>query len=248
VIVTGGGSGLGFEIARAFGRAGGRVVISGRRKEMLERARDVLGEEGIEVLIEPGSVADVDDVRRLISRTTSELGPIDVVVNNAGVAPEAPLLETTDEQWDEVMDANLRGVFLVTREAARTMVGAGRGGVILMTSSINSIRPRSPGIPYSVSKVGVDALVKGFARELAPHHIRVCSVQPGFINTPMAWDYFPNREAFKAWQAEHAKKVPLGRHAQPEDIAPAFVFLASTAASYITGAHLLVDGGLLTVA
>jgi NAD(P)-dependent dehydrogenase (short-subunit alcohol dehydrogenase family) len=155
------------------------------------------------------------------------------------------LLETSDEEWDATLDVDLKGVFLLTREAAKSMVAAGTGGVVLVTSSISAIRPGSFGA-YGVAKAAVDALVDGFARELAPHAIRVCAVQPGYINTPMAWNFFPTMEAFEAWEVEQAASIPLGRLAQPEDVAASFVFLASEQASYITGTHLLVDGGWVT--
>jgi 3-oxoacyl-[acyl-carrier protein] reductase len=245
VVVTGGGSGLGFAIARAFARLGDVVVINGRTLATLERAQKQLRTEGLEVLVQPGSVANIVDVRLLVARTIEEVGPIDVLVNNAGIVRETPLLETSDEQWDATLDTNLKGVFLLTREAAKAMVASGKGGVVLITSSIAAIRPESSGV-YGVSKAAVDALVRGFALELAPHAIRVCAVQPGYMNTPMAWNLFPSKEAFEAWEAEHVGSIPLGRHAEPEDIASSFVFLASEQASYITGSHLLVDGGFLT--
>jgi NAD(P)-dependent dehydrogenase (short-subunit alcohol dehydrogenase family) len=243
VLVTGGSTGIGLAVARRFGQAGDRVMITGRTSSTLEQARSELLDEGAVVLAEPASVSNLDDVRRVVHRTVQEFGSIDVLVNNAGVGPEAPVLETTETAWDEINDTNLKGAFLMTWEAGRTMVDARRGGVILFTSSINAIAPEPPAVVYSASKAAVDVIVKGLAVELAPHSIRVCGVNPGYIETPMLQKVYGDDETYETWVHDRQQAVPMRRLGYPSEVAEAFYFLASDEASYITGTNLVVDGG-----
>jgi NAD(P)-dependent dehydrogenase (short-subunit alcohol dehydrogenase family) len=243
VIVTGGSTGIGLAIARRFGQEGARVLITGRNASTLEQARADLATEGIDALAEPASVADAVDVQRVVERAVTEFGSVDVLINNAGVGPEAPVLETTEEMWDALNDTNLKGVFLMSREVGRVMVKGGTGGVILVTSSINAIVPESPAVVYSATKAAVDVFVKGLAVELAPFRIRVCGVNPGYIQTPLLRKVYSDDDTYESWVKDRTAAVPMKRFGEPGEVAAAFYFLASDEASYITGTSLVVDGG-----
>jgi glucose 1-dehydrogenase len=245
VIVTGGSTGIGLEVARRFGAGGDRVLITGRTQETLEAARRELEGQGLEVAAFRGSVASAEDVGRVMDAAIDAFGGVDVLVNNAGIGPESPILETGEERWDEIYATNVRGAFLMSREAARFMVGQGRAGTLLFTSSLNSLRPAAGAVAYSSSKAALDSLVKGLALELAPHGIRVCGVNPGYIETPMLRKVYDTDDAYEAWVRDRTGRVPIGRLGQPQEIAAAFWFLASADASYITGTTLVVDGGRL---
>jgi glucose 1-dehydrogenase len=245
VVVTGGSTGIGLETARRFGQGGDGVVITGRTAATLEEGRRELERAGIEVAVVHGSVGRPEDVRRVIDTAVERFGGVDVLVNNAGAGPESPIVDTADETWDDIYATNVRGPFLMSREVARTMIDQGRGGSILFTSSINALRPTPPAVAYSSAKASLDAFIKGLAVELAPHGIRVCGVNPGYIDTPMLQKVYATPESFDAWVADRTERVPLGRFGRPEEIAAAFWFLASSEASYITGTSLVVDGGRL---
>jgi glucose 1-dehydrogenase len=245
VVVTGGSTGIGLETARRFGQGGDRVVITGRTEATLEEGRRELERAGVEVAAVQGSVGRAEDVRRVIDTAVERFGGIDVLVNNAGVGPESRILDTSEGTWDDIYATNVRGPFLMSREVARTMIDQGRGGSILFTSSINALRPTSPAVAYSSAKASLEALIRGLAVELAPHGIRVCGVNPGYIETPMLRKVYPTAESFETWLSDRTTRVPLGRLGRPEEIAAAFWFLASSDASYITGTSLVVDGGRL---
>ena len=245
VVVTGGSTGIGYEVARRFGQAGDRVMITARTEENLHTARQQLAKEGIDVMTAVASVSDPADARGTAAQAVEAFGSIDVLVNNAGICYEASLLETPQSVWDELMATNLTGVFLMSREVARIMIEIGNGGVIINTSSINSSLVEPLYVPYSATKAAVDAITEGLAVELACHGIRVVGVRPGYIDTPMLGKVLPDPEAQDRWRREVTKAVPLGRFAEPEDLAGVYYFLASDDASYITGTSVVVDGGRL---
>ena len=233
VIVTGGTSGIGAATARRFIADGARVVAFGYGEEEIARA----GEEV------PGLVdairMDVSDARQVgeaFRRADAVLGGLDVLIDNAGISIRHAFLDITVEEWQRVLAVNLTGMFLCAQQAARRML-AGGGGVILMTASTNGMIAHPNYADYNASKAGVILLAKTMALELAPA-IRVNCVSPGYVMTPMqAAEYTP--EMLQATDA----KIPLGRHARPEEIAAVFAFLASDAAAYITGAVIPVDAG-----
>jgi glucose 1-dehydrogenase len=251
VIVTGGSTGIGLETARRFGKAGDRIVIMARSKDALDRAIGELAESDVEAIAVAGSVSEVADVRRTVERAVEAFGSVDVVVNNAGTGIEAPILEMEEGAWDTVQSTNLKGAFLMTREAAPQMMSEGGGGVLLFTSSINAVMPVPPAVAYSTTKAALDILVRGLAVELGPHGIRACGVSPGYIETPSLSKVHgdPSDPAvLERWVAQRAARVPLGRLGGPEEIAAAFFFLASADAAYITGTTLTVDGGRVAAA
>ena len=180
-----------------------------------------------------------------VARAVDELGAIDVLINNAGLGLEEPLIEMDDDAWGVHTDVNLGGTFRMSREVARVMIAAGRGGVILNTSSINATFVEPDLVAYSASKAGIDALTVGMAVEFAPHGIRVLSVQPGYINTPIIDKAFPEPEERKAYIDRTVATVPLRRLGEADEIANLFFFLASNDASYMTGTSVVIDGGRL---
>jgi NAD(P)-dependent dehydrogenase (short-subunit alcohol dehydrogenase family) len=241
VIVTGAGSGLGAGIALRFAEAGAAVVVHYRTSEA--GAKGIVGRiesTGGRAVQFQANVAEKAGAERLVETAREAFGQVDVLVNNAGLYPVDPLLEMTEEAWDSVFDANLRSIHLCTQAAARRMMEGGAGGAIVNIASIEAHNPAPGHAHYGAAKAGVVMYTRSAARELGQHGIRVNTVSPGLI-----W-----REGLdEAWPdgvARYKKAVPLGRLGQPDDVADACLFLASPAARWITGADLLVDGGVMT--
>jgi NAD(P)-dependent dehydrogenase (short-subunit alcohol dehydrogenase family) len=244
-VVIGGGTGIGRATAVEFAREGALVVVAGRREPELAQVVELIGASGGRALAVPTDVSQPDHVQRLVDTAISEFGGLDAVANCAAVVDrEETLLTGTVADFDRVLGVNLRGAWLVIRSAARAMVGAGRSGAIVTVSSINALRPGT--VDYSASKAGVEGLTRAAANVLGSHGIRVNVLRSGFIDTDMlryAWDVAPD-VPFPIGPAEE-DNVPLGRVGQPTEAALAIVWLCSTAASYVTGTCLDVDGGML---
>ena len=243
VIVTGGSTGIGFEAARRFARAGDRVMITARSAPALDSARSALASEGLDVVTSAGSVSDSGDVRRTLATALERLGSVDVLINNAGICHEASVIDTDEETWEALWATNVSGVFLMSRQTAGVMIEQGAGGVIINTSSVNSTMVEPLYVPYSATKAAVDAFTKGMALELAPFGIRVVGVRPGYIETPMIGKVLQDPAGADEWREAVSGVVPLGRMAYPEELAGTYLFLASDDASYITGVNVVVDGG-----
>ena len=236
-VVTGGSRGIGFATARAFLREGAIVVVAASNPESAEKAVAQLKEEfpGAKVGGISPNLASLADVREAMKYVRENFGCVDILVNNAGVSESTPFTEYTEEAFDKVMDLNIKGVFNATKAAAECMIRKGKG-VILSTSSMVSIYGQSAGIAYPASKFAVNGFTVSLARELGPKGIRVNAVAPGITETDMM------KAVPKEVIEPMIKQIPLRRLGQPEDIANAFVFLASEEASYITGVVLSVDG------
>lgn len=236
-LITGGSRGIGYATAQAFLREGATVIITASRQENADKAVAKLKEEFPDATVAGASpnLSSIDSVRLALLDITQSYGCLDILVNNAGVAESTPFIEYTDETFDKVMDLNVKGVFNVTKVATECMIAKG-SGVILNTSSMVSIYGQTSGIAYPASKFAVNGFTLSLARELGPKGIRVNAVAPGIIETDM----------MKAVPQEVIDpliaQIPLKRLGKPEDIANAFVFLASDEASYITGVVLSVDG------
>jgi len=240
-IVTGSGSGLGQSLARRFAEAGANVVVHYRSSAEGARAvvKHIAGLGGQAIAVQ-GDLAREADAARLVRQTVEAFGRVDVLINNAGLYPRASVLEMTLAQWDKVVDANLRSVFLCTQAAARQMIAQGGGGAIVNITSIEAENPAPDHSHYDAAKGGVLMYTRASAYELAAHGIRVNAVAPGLIwreGIEQAWP-----EGVARWQ----KTAPLRRLGLPEDVADACLFLASPASRWITGASLTVDGGVLT--
>ena len=239
-LVTGANGGLGSHFAQTLARAGANVVVAARRIETLQPVVDAL--QGEASRIEPVAldVTDAASVAAAFERASSALGPLTVVVNNAGIAVTKPLLDQTEEDWLRVIDVNLNGAWRVAQAAARHMAQHQRGGSIVNIASILGLRVTSQLPSYAASKAAVVQLTKAMALELARHRIRVNALAPGYVETGI------NR-AFFATDAGLAviKSVPQRRIGTPDELDGALLLLASDAGSYITGTVLAVDGGHL---
>jgi len=240
-IVTGAGSGLGRAIAARFAEAGAAVVVHHHRSHAgAAEVAAAIAAAGGRALSLRADVTRREDVDRLVERTVAALGGLDVLVNNAGVYPVAPLLEMDEKEWDEVVGANLRSVHLATQSAARRMVAQGRGGAIVNVASIEAHNVAAGHSHYDAAKAGVVMHTRVAAQELGRHGIRVNSVSPGLIDREGLERDWPDGVS------RYRASVPLGRLGRPDDVADACLFLASPAARWTTGADLVVDGGVLT--
>jgi len=246
VLITGGSSGIGLAVAKRFVDAGDRVLIVGRDPRTVESARRHLGGGTESVLTEACSVAEQGAVERIVGRARGEMGGLDVLVNNAGIAVESPVLETADSLWDEHLAVNLTAPFRLSKAVAQSMVESGRGGVIINTSSVDAVASEAGHAAYCASKAGLESLTRSMALELAPADIRVNCVSPGWVDTPIYGKSGADAASIKAYFDSVLQRVPMGRVADPEEIAGIYTFLASPQASYITGATFVVDGGRLT--
>lgn len=235
-IITGGTRGIGFETARTFAKNGAKVIIFGSREATVDKAVNELNTSGLEVAGYWPNLNDYDDVQKTIDQIVTDYGRIDILVNNAGISANQPIESTTPEDFNKIIDLNIRAMFYVTKAVVSTMKEQG-GGVILNTSSMVSIYGQPSGVGYPTSKFAVNGMTKSLARELAPSGIRVNAVAPGVTNTDMIAG-LPETQL-----APIIKTIPLGRIGEPSDIANAFLFLASDLASYVTGEILQVDGG-----
>jgi len=237
-LVTGAQQGIGRGIALAFAREGADVAVN--YLDDCAAAEKVLREvhaAGRRAVLVQADVARPTDAQTMVAQVLSELGGLDVLVNNAGVYPRVPFLEMRETDWDHVVDVNLKGGFFCAQAAARAMVAAGRRGSIINMAS-QAVRGAVRGVHYSASKGGVVAMTRATALELAPHGIRVNAIAPGLTDTAQP-RYGNNEEELAAM----ASAVPLGRMAQPDDIAAVAVFLASDDARHITGQTVHVNGG-----
>ncbi len=240
-VVTGAGSGLGSGIAERFAEAGAAVVVNYHRSEagataVVARIRG----RGAKAVAVGADVSRRDEVERLFERTREAFGAVHVLVNNAGIYPSDGLLEMTEEAWRAVVDANLTSVHLCTQAAARRMIAQGTGGAIVNVSSIEADNPAPGHAHYDAAKAGVVMHTRAAAAELGAHGIRVNAVSPGLISRDGL------EEAWPDGVRRYLASAPLGRLGRPDDVADACLFLASPAARWITGANLVVDGGVLT--
>jgi meso-butanediol dehydrogenase/(S,S)-butanediol dehydrogenase/diacetyl reductase len=238
VLITGGASGIGAATAARFLEEGSRVCVLDRDADAGNRIRHELAQLG-EAGISEAIIADVTDLMQVeaaFAEAIRLMDGVDVVINNAGISIRHKFLDITPEEWEKVIAVNLTGVFYVAQTAARHMWERG-SGVILQTASTNGVMGYPYYADYNATKAGVIELTRSMALELAPK-VRVCAVAPGYVLTPMQ-----RAEYSDAMLAEVNQKIPLGRHAKPEEIAALFAYLASDDAAFATGHVFTMDGG-----
>lgn len=236
-VVTGGTRGIGFEIVRKYLANGAKVVLFGSRQETVDEALKKLKEEnsGWKVSGKWPKLTDAAEVEKAITEVKEQYGRIDILVNNAGISQSTPLYDYTPEEFDKVIDLNVKALFYAILPAAKIMKEQG-GGCIINTSSMVSISGQPAGVGYPTSKFAVNGLTISLARELGKDHIRVNAVAPGVTKTDMV-AALPEQVVQRISAA-----IPIGRPGEPEEVANAFLYLASDMASYVTGEILSVDG------
>jgi len=246
VVITGGAKGIGYGIARRFAEAGANVVLSDiDEKDGEEKVKILERDFKIEAVFCKADVSSEADVKKIIALVAKKFGGVNVLVNNAGIFPNKPVLEMDLQFWEKVQAVNMRGVFLCCREAAKVMVKNG-GGNIINIASIDAIHPSMAGLSaYDASKHGVLGFTKNFALEIAKKNIRVNVIAPGGIATEGVAEMNKGGANMEESIKQFTAKIPLGRFGAPDDIATATLFLASDASAYMTGSVMVVDGGYL---
>ena len=238
-VITGGANGLGKATAQLFSKHGAKVVVADINETDGKSVIDDIITNGGEAVFAKTDVSSSDDINRMIETALEKFQRLDIIVNNAGILADARLVKMTNEEWERVININLKGVFLGGQAAAKVMVEQGEGGVILNTSSIVGIHGNFGQSNYVAAKAGVIGMTKTWARELGKYDIRVNAVAPGFIATDII-KVMPEKviDMMK-------ERTLLNKLGKPEDIANAFLYLASDDADYVTGTVLQVDGGVV---
>jgi 2-deoxy-D-gluconate 3-dehydrogenase len=250
-LVTGGAMGIGQATAARLAEAGAAVLLSDINLEALQQAQAQFQANGYKVAIHQADARNLDDIPKTIQATIDAFGRIDILVNNAGIFPFTPALQVSEQQWDSVIDLNLKGSFFHSQAAARKMVESGAGGKIVNISSVTAIRPGANMVHYNATKSGLISLTQTLALELGPNQIRVNAVIVGGVNTPGAQQASAGfmatmtPEELAAFFTASMNKIPLRRVGDADDVAKAALFLVSSASDYITGTAVTVDGGSL---
>jgi len=238
-LVTGSSAGIGFAMARGLAGAGARVVVNGRTPATVERAAEALRAPGVDVFAAPFDVTKSGEVGKAIDRIESEFGPIDILINNAGIQRRGPLEDYPEETWRELMRANLDSVFYVGQAAARRMIPRRRGSIVNI-ASVQSALARIGIAPYTASKGAVKMLTKGMATDWGQYGLRVNAIAPGYFKTVLN-QALVDDEKFSAWLTT---RTPMRRWGDVDELIGAAIFLASEASSFVNGHVLYVDGGI----
>jgi NAD(P)-dependent dehydrogenase (short-subunit alcohol dehydrogenase family) len=242
-VITGAGYGIGRGIAQRFAEEGADVVVAyGHNADKARETAKLVQDAGRQALMVQCDVTQSAQVNAMVSRTTAEFGRIDILINNAGIARITPFLEISEQEWDYLIDVDLKGPFLCTQAVAREMAKAGYGGKIINIGSVHGHRSLPGRAHYAAAKSGLEGLTKVMAYELAEHRINVNTIGPGATESAMT-EPFLHDPATLRFMLEN---IPWGSIGKPVDIAHLAVFLASDKADYITGVTIYIDGGLLT--
>lgn len=237
-IITGAGGGIGAAIALALADAGANCVINDVVEDAARQVASQVEERGAQAMVSTANITSADEVQAMVDEVMDRFGRIDILVNNAGITRDGLLVRMTEEQWDIVLEVNLKGAFLCTKGVARPMMKARRGRIINM-ASVSGVGGNAGQANYSASKGGLISLTKTTAQELASRNVTCNALAPGFIDTAMTREL--PEEARQAW----LDRIPLTRPGTAEDIANVVLFLAGPGAEYITGQVINVDGGLI---
>lgn len=236
--ITGASKGLGRHFACTLAKAGATIAVCGRSYDLLQELNDEISKNGGHAKAFTLDVTSSENVAEVVESATKTLGPIDILVNNAGIAVVKPAFEISEQDWDIVIDTNLKGVWLVARTVAKAMLQSGRGGKIINISSIASTTVLGRASSYGASKAGVTQLTRALAVEWARHGIQVNAIAPGYILTDMNEAFFASSSGDKV-----VERIPQRRIGKPEDLDGALMLLASDASGFMTGSTILVDGG-----
>ncbi len=239
-LITGSSQGLGFAIARGLGQAGATLVLNGRNQEKLDRAVSLLSEEGLRVYGCSFDVADANHMHRAIPSLEKEVGPIDILLNNAGIQRRGPLETFEESTWREIIDTNLTGIFLTAKQVVQGMI-ARKSGKIINICSLQSELGRLTIAPYAASKGGVKMLTKAMAVEWGKYNIQVNGIGPGYFITEMTRPLAEDPK-FDSWVKS---RTPAARWGDPSELVGTAVFLASHASDFVNGQIIYVDGGIL---
>lgn len=237
-LVTGAGRGIGFHTALALAKYGADVIVSSRTVPELENVASAIENMGRRAMIQSADITDVNQIRSMVDAARETFGRIDILVNNAGINRPQPAVDVTEENWDLIMNTNLKGLFFCAQAVGRVMIAQKYGKIINISSDAGSVGLLKRAA-YCASKGGVNLLTKVLAIEWAAHHINVNAIAPAFIETPLTEPMFRD-QGFREYVLGN---TPLGRVGQPEEVSGAVVFLASRASDYMTGHVMLVDGG-----
>jgi len=242
-VVTGGGRGLGKAMAKGLAEVGANLAIPDIQEELAEESAADLEEHGVETLSIHADVTDPESVENMVDRVLEKWGRIDILLNNAGICRNIKAEEMSEAEWDAVIDVNLKGVFLCSREVGKHMIDRGEGGSIVNISSMSGfiVNYPQPQASYNASKAGVTMITKSLASEWAQHGIRVNQIAPGYMATEMTKKYKSAHpeEAEDFW----IEPTPMERLGEPDELAGAAVYLASDASSFTTGSTITIDGG-----
>ncbi|MFQ5827328.1 MAG: SDR family NAD(P)-dependent oxidoreductase [Dehalococcoidia bacterium] len=237
-VITGASRGIGRAIALGYAAAGAQLVMASRHLPDLEKAAEEVKERGKPPLIVPTDISRKADVDNLVRQTRDKFGAIDIMVNDPASFILGPILDIEEEDWDRVMNTNLKGFYFLCRASGLVMRERKRGSIINMTSTLGfRVSPRMP--IYSVAKAGIIMLTKALAVELGPHNVRVNAIAPSIVNT----EFSRTPEQDDSFRARRAQQIPMRRIAEPDDLVDTAIFLGSDASAFITGHTMVVDGG-----
>jgi NAD(P)-dependent dehydrogenase (short-subunit alcohol dehydrogenase family) len=240
-IVTGASRGIGLAIAEAFAEAGARVVMCSRKANDIEAAAESLTQKGLNVVGLACHAGKPEEVKNLVAETIKRFSKVDVLVNNAGTNPYfGPLLQTEDAAWKKTFEVNLEGYFVAIREVANHLIERNAPGSIISVASVAGLQASPLQGVYGMTKAAIISMTKTLSRELGPNNIRVNAIAPGLIDTKLASGLVNSEEILGMVMS----RTPLNRVGRPEEIAAGALFLASDAASYVTGHTLVIDGGM----
>ncbi|MBH0166786.1 3-oxoacyl-ACP reductase FabG [Fictibacillus sp. 7GRE50] len=242
VLVTGGSKGIGKDIALSFSKLGSIVVISGRNEDDLSTAVDELKEHNPQCSYVKADIRKIDETYKMVDKAAAHMGGLDIVVNNAGINRPKEAMDVTEEDWDAILDTNLKGSFFSSQRAAHYFIPQASGKIINIVSQMAFVGYVKRAA-YCSSKGGAVQMTKALAVEWAPHNIKVNAVAPTFIETELTSDMFLDKEFYQ----DVLRRIPLGKLAQPSDVTGAVLFLASDMANFITGETIKVDGGWTSI-